>query len=48
MPVLRAKCMPSSVKKKYEIILGGYELIDHKETDRLRGGNLPIMAVIIK
>jgi hypothetical protein len=35
LPILKAKGMPGSVKKNYEIILSGYELADHKETDRL-------------
>ena len=48
MPVLKAKDMPGSVRKKYEIILSGYESIDHKEIGCLWGGKLPIMAVIIE
>ena len=39
--------MPSSTDKIFNIILGGYEEIDNKEADCLRGGKLPIMAAII-
>ena len=39
--------MPSSTNKIFNIILGGYEEIDTKEVDFLRGGKLPIMAAII-
>ena len=39
--------MPSSTDKIFNIILGGYEAIDNKEADCLRGGKLPIMAAII-
>jgi hypothetical protein len=47
MLVLRAKCMPSSTKKIFVIILSGYEKIGNKKINCLWGGKLPFMAVII-
>ena len=39
--------MPSSTKKKFVTILGGYEIIDNKKINCLWEGKLPFMAVII-